>query len=145
VDRDRLPSDRPLYFSSEDVGPDDAAELRGIAITRSPAMSCMPAFRFLPIGLADLDESFALRLRPAEPHLAGARERTRNAVCRRRFGNPIRVCRPAPTVEYLRGRGGVVDGELVAESRGGWSDRSDEGGPVGPLEIRPGGRVLRVH
>src|SRR5262245_49729482 len=41
VDQDKLPAG-PLYYSSQDVGPDAEAVLRGIAVTASPAMTGLP-------------------------------------------------------------------------------------------------------
>jgi hypothetical protein len=105
VDQDKLPPG-PLFYSSQDVGPDDAAELRGIAITASPAMTGLPSLRLLPIGMADLDEAACLRLRKAEPFLSAVLERARLAMRSRRFGDrTVAVHRPPAKLERLVGGG----------------------------------------
>jgi hypothetical protein len=137
VDRDKLPPGGPLYYSSQDAPPDDAAVLRGIAVTRSPAMACMPPLHLLPIGMADLAEVHTLRLREAEPFLSAALNRARLAIRDRPFGSRrIRVKRPQPEVVRLPGGGYLVDDELVGgqpRSSGGRMVYDDEGRVVGPL------------
>jgi hypothetical protein len=147
VDQDKLPAG-PLYYSSQDVGPDDAAELRGIAITRSPAMTALSPIRVVGLEADQLSEADTLRLRRADPFLAGMLERARLAIGSRRYGDPIRVHRPAPPVERLMGGGYLADGELVPaqpRSAGGRMVRDDEGRVVGPLEYGPPGRILSVR
>lgn len=73
-------------------------------------------------------------------------ERARLAMRARRYGDrTIVVHKPPPQTERLGGGRYLVDGELVGEARGGWADWRHEGGPVGPIEIRPGGRILKVY
>jgi hypothetical protein len=148
VEADKLPSG-PVYFSSEDVPPDDAAVLRGVAVTRSPAMTALHPVRLAGLEADQLTQADTLRLARQEPFLSAVLERARLAMRQRRYGDrTLVVHKPPPKLERLVGGGYLADGEVVAtqpRSAGRAMVRDDEGRVVGPLEYVPPGRILSVR
>ena len=148
MDESRLPPD-PIYFSSEDVPPDDAAVLTGVAVTGSPAMTALRPVRVVGVEADELAQADTLRLARREPHLSAMLERARLAMRSRRFGDrTVVVHKPPAKLERLAGGGYLADGELVAaqpRSSGGRMVRDDEGRVVGPLEYGPPGRILSIR